>query len=930
MKKVLFVLGLAMCTTLAMAQTGKVAQKLGKVEPATQLKTVEATNPVDYKASIFTKDDDVVLTTFDFANLSNVTIGTVTDGQILDGAAVTIDDIHARVEPSFNWSRIPDTAYLFGTDFATDFNGFQTYNNPNTVAAYMGVQNGIDVDNGFMFLSLCEDDLAQYYTTIINTYFELAPVAIPTSAYVIDITWRQYYRKYYDLCYIDYKIGNNWISSEVNVSGVDVTVGGTASAYNVLTLPASAADNGNLAIRFRLKAGVRNVPYGYGWAVDNVKVVAVNTPARWSFNSEGLLNGFYGILPEGFQIPVSYCLFSRNTSVDNLTGNKLAINHSYNDGPWSEAFFVNQDAMASGDPAHNYLMEIDESGFMYAGGGFGDYRGYHAFPEYYTMYGASDAEVAAAGYQRRSLPTTGVGKHSFNIVASNTNGLVDTIDAYSYMVSDEMEANADFGRTLAGYRWANDNGIVPAGREFGYGFTSGANYGYVTSESEHQYEPGYQAMTRYNTPSVIPTTNGEPWVIRGIEYVTSTKITSQNIAGSSIIPLIYYYRVTNTTPGEEDGGWYNWLSNTGLVGDPESVTGNSAPATLEYEYTTLENENYYCYNVLFPDQPALQPNMSFLVGYQNNGGGDFAVATTSVSTMTSDSTAEYYSAYPDIADFYRQFTPTDKVYDAYAVDPVQGSRNDPENNSVSGWNITRYPMIRLIVGPKMQIETFEQFLDCGENEGDYWIYYGGEACGLRDSAPVGSGRTYFFIPGEEGEMEIMDDDEQYYLVDTNSDYSFNKEITAIRIDGQTIDLNDTNIVEKIDYTAYWPGHTPIDQDAWEPALVRYYYAVTVRNINADHTYSADVRTVSTGIRNVEDNINMHLAPNPATSQVRVNVAGFSGKANCSIIDMSGRVVYSTDITAGENTISLNGISAGAYFVRVTNNVFSKVEKLIVR
>ncbi|MBR4739210.1 MAG: T9SS type A sorting domain-containing protein, partial [Bacteroidales bacterium] len=65
-------------------------------------------------------------------------------------------------------------------------------------------------------------------------------------------------------------------------------------------------------------------------------------------------------------------------------------------------------------------------------------------------------------------------------------------------------------------------------------------------------------------------------------------------------------------------------------------------------------------------------------------------------------------------------------------------------------------------------------------------------------------------------------------------------------------------------------------------------------------------------------------------QVNVKVAGFNGKANCSILDMSGRVVYSTDITAGENVINLNGVSAGAYFVRVTNDTFSKVEKLIVR
>ena len=56
MKKVLFVLGLALCSTFAMAQTNKV---VGKVcTPATNEKVVFAPDVVqiDYKASIFTKD----------------------------------------------------------------------------------------------------------------------------------------------------------------------------------------------------------------------------------------------------------------------------------------------------------------------------------------------------------------------------------------------------------------------------------------------------------------------------------------------------------------------------------------------------------------------------------------------------------------------------------------------------------------------------------------------------------------------------------------------------------------------------------------------------------------------------------------------------------------------------------------------------------
>ena len=76
---------------------------------------------------------------------------------------------------------------------------------------------------------------------------------------------------------------------------------------------------------------------------------------------------------------------------------------------------------------------------------------------------------------------------------------------------------------------------------------------------------------------------------------------------------------------------------------------------------------------------------------------------------------------------------------------------------------------------------------------------------------------------------------------------------------------------------------------------------------------------------------MSLVPNPATSQVKVNIAGVTGMVNMNIIDMSGRVIYNANVNAENETIvNLSNIPAGAYFVRITNDTFSKVEKLIVR
>ena len=76
---------------------------------------------------------------------------------------------------------------------------------------------------------------------------------------------------------------------------------------------------------------------------------------------------------------------------------------------------------------------------------------------------------------------------------------------------------------------------------------------------------------------------------------------------------------------------------------------------------------------------------------------------------------------------------------------------------------------------------------------------------------------------------------------------------------------------------------------------------------------------------------MNLQPNPATSQVKLNISGVSGMVNCSLIDMSGRVIYNQNINAeSAPVINLSNLAKGAYFVRITNNQFSKIEKLIVR
>lgn len=956
MKKVLFVLGLALCSTFAMAQTNKV---VGKVcTPATNEKVVfaPAEEQIDYKASIFTKDgEDTQLGYFNFASMADVTVGVVGANDVIDDTVVGNINCHNRSEVSFMWHRIADTNAIDDSAFAEDYANYIYYVGTANLHYGMGTHNGINDNNGFMFISVTE---ANHNNNAINTYFSLQPVPL-NNAQLVDVTWRQLYRKYYDVCYLDYKLNGTWHSFEVNVTGVDVDVTDYGSLYYVATLPPAAINQANLEVRFRITAD-GSLPYGYGWAIDDVKVIAPAATTRWSFNSPGIINGFYGTLPQGMTIPMSYTVFSRNIGIEALNGINLAVQHRVGtSGEWAEAFNVPQTGvtMPAGDAISNTVLDINEAGFMYGGHGYGQYIYYHDFPEMYDMYGNTDAELANAGYLRRGVPTTQLGANQFLITANNAQGLNDTLAAYTYTVSEPLAVDSSFGRTVPGYRWGNDNGIVPGGSEFAYGFTSNtapagepSNAGYVTSDCGHQYEPNYTVMTRFNTPSAIPTDdNGNPWVIRGIELVTSTKVTAAQAVGARLTVDMYRYEIH---PGE-DTGWYYWLrNNTGLSGNEIYLVGENNVAPTEedlLDYATAENGNYYAVNVFFPEQPAIQPNTSFWVEYALQGGGDFAVArqaTRYKSQMGDFSDANNYTSYrdnPELAPYYNQALPYQKTYDAYCYDPIQGSRGNG-NKYVSARNIDYYPMMRLIVGPKMELDTHYVYANCTEDENeryDYWVYSSSKRrtiCGGADTAVVGAAYSYLVFPGdpseeEEEHIEMNDaQTEYYYVTDHDDDFLPSKVIDAIYINGNAIDLTDSNMVTVEDYSVYWAGHTPLadEADRWEPALTRNAYRITLRNITDDVTITASVHDENLKIRNAEDNVNIILAPNPATSQVRLTVGSFAGKANCSIIDMSGRVVYNADITSGESVINLNGVPAGAYFVRVTNDTFSKVEKLIVR
>lgn len=85
-----------------------------------------------------------------------------------------------------------------------------------------------------------------------------------------------------------------------------------------------------------------------------------------------------------------------------------------------------------------------------------------------------------------------------------------------------------------------------------------------------------------------------------------------------------------------------------------------------------------------------------------------------------------------------------------------------------------------------------------------------------------------------------------------------------------------------------------------------------------------------GIDDVVGTANFMLYPNPASTTVTLDLRAFDGTTEVSIIDQSGRTVFSRKAEGTRMTVDVAGYTRGAYFVRVTSSKASAIRKLVVK
>lgn len=882
MKKTLTVLGFALCATFAFAQTQThSANKMQNDVVAANANAQLAQNE-GYKGSIFTKTD--AIDTWEFtaaeAAANHFTTGTVGSGAQIGGQVAMA---HGQSNYFSQWRRIS------GVDQATIESEVTLANYPyhgdldSIFRARYGVgyfEDRMDTantsgENGFMFMAMI-DNLPSYGGSgsvgVYNAYIALEPVSTTGSA-VVDVRFYQYYTKYYEYCYLDYSTdGTTWNTMEINVTGVDMQVNDNLMGFYSYTLPLAAGNQSSLSVRFRYFSDQsRGNADGYWWMIDDAQIIPGDN-SRWVTRDEYYIAGGYQIMPQGLELPLTWYTSVTNNGAVAQTGVNATTYHLDADMTATAVTSVSQADLAAGATAD---MVIDHTGY------------YDENTEYPGWVGNADNYENPA-----SLPTTTAGVNYFTTTLTSTTSagaLSSPFDTIPYLVNVDDDGNRV---------WGLDNGIL---NRYSYSTFGATDDGYVTDDCETYGEPGYTNMLRFKTGKTVP----EGWVIRGVQLVASAaegEFGAMCEPYAQIMPQLWYSSYS------EDGESVSFPSiNTGA--DVYEITIDDLNVTED----VVQSDNYGQFqrfgeynviNIEFPEQPDLEADQAYWVGYQMVNQGLFCVASQATyytfDSVENGETVTYRRNFAADQNyglhFYGNQVGIPCGYESYYIDAAH------DENGFSGYYIDAIPMIRMIVGPRVDRPTTTVAVECEfRNAGEGIVYSpnGVEICGLTDTITVGARATYQF------------------------EYMAGSTLESLIVDGVEQTLGEGNF-EYEEYTT-------------EDGTVMSYMTYTFYNIsNEPHTIQAIFNEEGAGggeegFDALAAGVSVNLQPNPATSHVNMTIAGVSGMVDMQIIDMSGRVVMAQQINAeAAQNIDLSNIAKGAYFVRITNNDFSKVEKLIVR
>ena len=876
-KTVLTTLCLALGASFAFAQTNVTkAHTLGQQPCAISMdKTMPAAS---YKGSIFAKEGEMMNITF---SAEQETAGTFTTGVIQTATVISGDTAvrHTQTLYHAQWHRWADTtnatleAIAMQGSYPATVGTAETWGTENAGWSSLFGFNSTTPMDGLMVMTM-QDQIAQWggsgQAGNFDAYIAFSPIDV-SSAPLVDVNLYQFYRKFNaDKCYVDYSSdGTNWQAVEFNVRGIDVNTNSSIMGTVPVTLPTNAISSTlNLRIRWTCSS-MGGGAYGYFWLLDDVTVTAGEN-SRIRATDYSYYEGVYPIMPAGLQLPIVWYATLRNNGVvaqNDVKGTAYAFD-DLSGAAAQELGTTQVAATLTSDPTKDTTLVMDPMGIFNEGW-------------WITLNGVPGTGVGSTAY----LPTNlGAGAHGYFYGNVSTTALPTTYangrtcDTVSYIVSEPSTDE----NILEARVWGRDNGVLRREANYRHGLVQEGGSAYLSTNADETNwnKAGYMVFTSFNTPQNIP----EGWVIRGVQIVASTS-DGLATAGAKLIPYLTRdsMNATGTFFMEDISG----STGAGIT----TVTSENLFSAEDREALTYETfGNYPVINLMFPNQPPLEALHNYNVGYELVENAAFCVATgTHYYINLAGDQAIDFDTVPGMEPYgYNYAMTSPSAYNVRVLDPNIGWAGF---GTSSGHSI---PMIRMLVGPRVEMPTFTLSAVCGDN---------GE---ILDG-------SYNSICGQQVEV-VKGATNVYYAQGTSDEYS----VDSVFLDGAWIDPDAEENADMLQIMEDEQTHA-------------FYAVITISDIQANHELRVTFKKDNVGIDPVAAKVRMTLQPNPATSNVQLSIEGVSGMVNYSLIDMSGRTISAARINAeNAKTIDVSNLAKGAYFVRITNDKMSKVEKLIVR
>ena len=140
------------------------------------------------------------------------------------------------------------------------------------------------------------------------------------------------------------------------------------------------------------------------------------------------------------------------------------------------------------------------------------------------------------------------------------------------------------------------------------------------------------------------------------------------------------------------------------------------------------------------------------------------------------------------------------------------------------------------------------------------------------------------------------------------------------------EFNWTNITANFDWSTgeyVWANtNYTMNTSGMNVLYIAFRYTSTE---TAASTWEVAEFKIYTGYDAVEENeaVKFNLYPNPANSIVKIDA---EAAAEAQVIDMTGRVVMSVNVNAGENTVNVAELANGVYFVKINSSVVKFIKK----